>query len=260
MTIFTVHALPFMEQSRFARRPTDPIALAPDQFASENGLHAHHVTHAEGEVFLRNAEARSFRIVVLRKGAWKGPGQAVLTDPAGRIVQRLEFPREPVIFQRRVIEVLAASRGAYRLALHAPAAPSDRGGSIITWDIVTPQPMAAVLTTPAFQGLEYVTPRLFTKPQGDASQIEAELTGEGEGFKKAVLYDPDGQPAATLEVFVDLGDQGRSRYKLAADIPARHRDGVWSLSLQDVSMTRLTGLSPYFATSAAAFFRPDRPE
>jgi hypothetical protein len=260
MTIFTVHALPFIEQSGFVRRPSDPARITSELFASENGLHAHHITHAEGKVFLRSTEERAFRIVLVRKGAWKGPGHAVLADPAGRVVQRLEFPREPLIFQRRVLEVPAASRGTYRLALRSPAAPSDRGGSIITWDVVTPQPMPAVLTTPAFQGLEYVTPRLFTKPRGDAAKIELELTGEGEGFKKAVLYDPDGNPAATLEAFVDLGDKGRYEYHLTADIPPKHRDGIWSLSLQDVSMTKLPGLSPYFATSATGFFRPDRPE
>jgi hypothetical protein len=260
MTIFTVHALQFMEQGGFARRPADPIQIAADQFASENGLHAHHVPHPEGEVYLRSASEDAFKVVLVRKGAWKGPGHATLSDPSGGVVQRLEFPREAMIFQQRVIDVPRARPGTYRLALRAPAAPSDRGGSLITWDVVTSAPMPAVLATPAFQGLEYVTPRLFTKPKGDATKIELELTGEGEGFKKAVLYDPDGNSAATLEAFIDLGDKGRYEYKLTAEIPPRHRDGLWSIALQDVSLTKLGGFAAYFATSQAAFFRPDREE
>jgi hypothetical protein len=259
-TIFTVHALPFMEQSGLVQRPADPLRLTPAQFASENGLHAHHVPHSEGEVYLRSAGEEGFKIVLVRKGAWKGAGRARLSDPSGRVLETVEFPRAAVIWQRRVVPVPPGQAGAYRLALQAPPAPSDRGGSIITWDVVTSQPMPAVIVTPGFRGLEHVTPRLFTKPRGDAPNIELELTGEGEGFKKAVLYDPEGIPAATLEAFVDLGDPGRYVYKLSADIPPRHRDGLWSLSLQDVALTRLSGLSPYFATSPAAFFRPDRTE
>jgi len=102
-----------------------------------------------------------------------------------------------------------------------------------------------------------VRPRLITAADTDAARIELDLRAEGEGFKKAVLYDPAGQPAAVLERFVDLDDENRYSYKLAADIPAEHRAGLWSLELQDVAVVRLTGLVPYFATSPKAFFRPD---
>ncbi|MBI5385161.1 MAG: hypothetical protein HZA90_10795 [Verrucomicrobia bacterium] len=257
MTIFTVHALPFMEKSRFVQRPTDPVAISADQFASENGWFAHHVPHSEGEVYLRSDGESGFKFVLVRKGAWKAAAQADLLDPAGQRVRTLELPREALICQRRVVEVPRAAAGSYLLKLRSPPAPSDRGGSMITWDVVTTRPMPAVLTTPGFEGLEYVTPRLFTVPKADAAKIEIELAGEGEGFKKAVLHDPDGNPAATLEAFVDLGDPGRYAYKLSAEIPARHRDGIWSLSLQDVSLKKLSGLAPYFSTSRHAFFRPD---
>ena len=57
---------------------------------------------------------------------------------------------------------------------------------------------------------------------------------------------------------MDLADKGRYEYKLSAPVPAAQRDGLWSLALQDVSLSEAKGLAPYFATSPQAFFRPDR--
>ena len=159
------------------------------------------------------------------------------------------------MLQRQVLVATNAQPGTYLLQLRSPPVPSDHG-SWITWDVVTAQPTPTVLMTPRFVGLEYVTPRLFTVPKADASAIELTLVGEGEGFKKAVLCDPDGRAVATLARFVDLGDKGRFEYKLSAPVPPSQRNGLWSLTLQDVSLTEAQGLPPYFATSAQSFFSP----
>ena len=74
--------------------------------------------------------------------------------------------------------------------------------------------------------------------------------------------DPAAEPRTWIvgatEAFVDLGDNGRYTYKLTATVPAGHRNGIWRLSLQDIALDKLSGLAPFFSTSAAAFFRPDR--
>jgi hypothetical protein len=195
----------------------------------------------------------------VRKGAWKAAGQAELRDPAGKIAAHIEFPRTSAIWQRELITINTPTPGAWRLAMSAPQVGNGRGGAYITWDVATSRPMPAVLATENHAGLEFVTPRLFTVPRSLENKIEIELVGEGEGFKSAVLYDPEGQAAGILEAFVDLGDQGQHVYKLAANIPPRFAEGLWSLSLQDVAISKLTGLAPYFSTSRAAFFQPDRP-
>lgn len=258
MTIFTVHALPFMEQAGLARRPMPPLNLSAQQLASDCGLHGHHLPQAQAELYLHCPDSNGFRLVLVRKGAWTGPGQATLWDPAGQPVARLQFEREPVLFQRQELMVAPSIRGTYRLTLQAPVIKAERTGSMITWDVVTARPMPAVFALPGFEGLERVTPRLFAAAEDDAAQIDLELRAEGEGFKKAVIYEPTGQPAAVLERFIDLGDANPYTYKLSARVPARHQAGLWSLVLQDVSVVRLTGLLPYFATSSNAFFRPDR--
>jgi hypothetical protein len=297
-TIFTVHTLPFLEQSGLitdggtgraatsrapfrgapaeapdafvtpaergrlvaARRVPPPHALnlTAAQFATENGLHVHHVPAGEGDIWLKVDSTEPLQLALIRKGVWKAGATAALYDPAGHPVKEWKLPREGKIWQRDVFTVNPKSPGAYRLALRSTSVANVKSGSYVTWDVATSRAIPAVIQTPALAGLQLVTPYLFTMPRGDSDKIELELVGEGEGFKKAIVYDPEGHVAGTMEAFVDLGDTGRYTYKLSTAIPPRHRDGIWSISLQDVSMTKLTGLLPYFATSQQAFFRPDR--
>ena len=198
-------------------------------------------------------------LVIIRKGAWKGAGEATVLDPVGNVSARLEFPAETVVFQRRMFTATNAQPGAWLLKLRGASAPNqERGGSLITWDVVTPRPTPAVMATPRFAGMQYVTPRLYTVPKDGATKIELTLVGEGEGFKKAVLCDPAGRAVATLAKFVDLDDKGRYEYKLSAPVPEGQRGALWSLTLQDVALGAADGLAPYFATSPQSFFRPDR--
>ena len=143
--------------------------------------------------------------------------------------------------------------------LSSIAAANVKGESFITWDVVTSKPKAAVFSVPDFEGLHHVTPSLYTMPRGDGTNVVVEVVGEGEGFKKVSIVDPDDNVAGSMEAFIDLGDKGRYPYKARAVIPFQHRNGLWKVSLQDVSLVRLTGLAPYFSTSARAFFQPDKP-
>jgi hypothetical protein len=238
-------------------KPKDPLNLTASQFASENGMHVHHIPSGEGELYLRVNSVEPFQLALVRKGVWKSEASAGLYDPAGKLVREWKLPRESRIWQREAFTVKPEMRGVYRLALRSASVQNVKSGSYITWDIATSRPLPAVMQIPDFAGLQFVTPYLFTTPRGHADKIELELVGEGEGFKKAVVYDPDGNVAGTMEGFIDLGDTGRYSYKLAARIPPEHRAGIWKISLQDVSLAKLTGLKPYFSTSYGAFFEPE---
>jgi hypothetical protein len=133
-----------------------------------------------------------------------------------------------------------------------------KGGSFVTWDIATSRPTPAVFSTSSHEGLQFVTPYLYCMPKGDSDVIQVDLVGEGEGFKKAVIYDPDGKVAGRMEAFIDLGDKGRYHYSASAKIPAEHMSRLWRISLQDVSAYQISGVTPYFSTSAQGFFQPDK--
>jgi hypothetical protein len=254
-TIFTAHTLPFLEKSGLVTKPKDALNLIAEQFASENGMHVHHVPAGEGSLFFKVDSMEPFQLALIRKGAWKSEASAALYDPAGKVVKEWQLPRESKIWQREIHSMHPKLRGTYRLALRSPSVETVKSGSYVTWDIATSRAIPAVMQTPDFSGLQFVTPYLFTTPRGDTDRIELELAGEGEGFKKAVVFDPDGNVAGTMEAFVDLGDTNRYTYKLSAPIPPQYRDNIWRLSLQDVSLVKLTGLSPYFSTSTSSFFR-----
>jgi rhamnogalacturonyl hydrolase YesR len=257
-TIFTVHALPFMAQGGFLPKPERPLSLTPEQFSTQNGLYAHHLPGGEAELYLQNQSSQPFDVVIIRKGAWKASGSATLYDPEGKPVAHLDFPKEVALWQRKSIPVNPKLKGAYRLAMRSPSVSNVKGGSFVTWDVVTSEPMRAVFSTPNHEGLQFVTPYLFCLPSGDTDSIQLELTGEGEGFKKAVIIDPDGKVAGSMEAFIDLGDKGRYQYKAFAKIPAPHSTRLWKISLQDVSASKITGVTPYFSTSEQSFFQPDR--
>ena len=255
-TIFTMHALPFIATSSLLPKADLPLVLTPAQFATENGLYAHHLPSGDADLYL-DGGAEPFTLAIVRKGAWKGAGTALLYDSHGSAVRKLEFPKEGALWQRKAFAV-RPGQGPLRLVLRSTTVSNVKGGSFVTWDVVTSRPMPAVFSLPNYEGLHLVTPQLFTVPQGGSAKIELELTGEGEGFKKAVIYDPQGNVAASLEAFIDLGDTGRYHYRVSASILPEQMNGLWSLSLQDVTATRITGLSPYFATSKRSFFRPDK--
>ena len=61
-----------------------------------------------------------------------------------------------------------------------------------------------------------------------------------------------------MEAFINLGDKGRYQYKASAKIPPPYSNRLWKISVQDVSATRISGVTPYFSTSEKAFFQPDR--
>ncbi|MCX8157971.1 MAG: glycoside hydrolase family 127 protein [Verrucomicrobiae bacterium] len=257
-TIFTVHALPFMERTGLVQRPPRSFKLSASQFATENGLHARHVPAGSGELYFKLSHSAPLELMLIRKGAWKAPAEARLYDPAGRLLAHTAFPATNAVWQREFLRVPQPAPGTWRLALDAPQMPNVRAGSFITWDVISAQPLPAVLLTPQFAGLEFLHPRLYTVPAAGATNIVITLAAEGEGFKKAVLSDPAGRPAGVLEAFVDLGDAGRYVYTLQAPIPPAHTRGLWSLQLQDVSVVNVQGLAPYFATQPAAFFNPER--
>lgn len=259
-TIFTVHALPFMRQAGFVKRGGHEFKLSPKQFASENGMYAKHLPNSAGEIYFWNGSTEPLHLAIIRKGAWKGPGTAMLYGEDGTMLRKLEFKKEVSVWQRSTIEFNPLAKGTYRIVLDSPYMQNERGGSHITWDIVGSRPITSVVRSEGNRHLDFMTPGLFAESRSDTDRIEIELSAEGEGFKKAVLYDPEGRVAATTENFVDLGDKNKYFYKLTAKVLAEHAGKLWQLRLEEVDVVKLTGLHPYFSTTKENYFRPERPD
>ncbi len=192
-TIFTVHALPFMARSGFFPKTERPLNLTPEQFSSDNGFYVHHLPAGEAGLFLRNTTQEPLDIVIIRKGAWKSSASAVVYGPSGKTVGQVNFPKDPVVWQRKVVSLSPSEHGTYRVELKSETQKNAKGGSYVTWDVATSRPVAGVFNTARNEGLQFVTPYLFAKARPGASKISIDLIGEGEGFKKATIFDPTGR-------------------------------------------------------------------
>jgi hypothetical protein len=253
-TIFTVHALPFLARSGLVKPPEHPLKLTAEQFSSGENLHARHLPNATGAIYLDFSGADSHRLVIVRKGAWKASGEAKLYAPDGQLLQTLPFPKEVTVWQRKEMVAPAGQRGVYRLELKSERVLNSKGGSYVTWDVANAEPTRSVFTTEDFAGLEFATPFLYFLPDPNAEKIELEFTAEGEGFKKASIIDPDGVVAGATEAFIDLGDKSRYSYKVTAPIAENQRGKLWSLSLLDARVTKISGIKPWFSTSPLSYF------
>ena len=258
-TIFTVHALPFMRQAGFVKAPSRSLNLTPQQFASENGGYAKHLPNSSGEIYLQNDSKAPLNLAIIRKGAWKGPGQALLYGPDGAIIRKLEFPKEITVWQRNILEFQELPLGTYRLTMEAPYVENERGGSQITWDVASSRRLKGLLQSAGNRHLDFVTPSLFTQARPDTGKIEIELSAQGEGFKKAVLYDPAGKVAANTENFIDLGDKKKYYYKISAKVPPEYAGKLWQLRLEEADVVKITGLLPYFSATRDNYFQPEKP-
>lgn len=259
-TIFTMHALPFVAQTDLIPNPDSLLNLTPDQFSTDNSMQAHHLPNGEADFYFEHTNAPPFHLVLVRKGAWKGGGSATLSTPSGQTVERIEFPNTNALWQRRVIPVPRAGSdsGAWHLALRSTTTVNAKGGSFVTWDVATATPKRAVFSLPNFEGLHQVTPHLYTVPAGASTNVTLNLSGEGEGFKKAVIFNPEGVAVGSMQAFIDLGDKESYQYTATATIPARQTSGLWRISLQDVTLRSLSGLLPYFSTSKESYFPLDQ--
>ena len=93
-----------------------------------------------------------------------------------------------------------------------------------------------------------LTPENFESDIPDIAWETEEVTVEGEE-RRRIHFCP------LAKAFIDLGDKAQYKYHVSADIPPRHREGLWRVFLQEVSVEDMKGLSPFFGTSKGSFFR-----
>lgn len=104
-----------------------------------------------------------------------------------------------------------AGGGPYRIEL--------KSADTRAWDLITSQPVRRVFHTPTWKDLESLTPRVYFRLRPGAKEVRLTLEADGERFKGAVLYDPQGIPVTVTERFVEYGDTKHHQYELKAAVP-----------------------------------------
>jgi iron(II)-dependent oxidoreductase len=219
-----------MERSLF---PGDPLELDLDP---ESWWYLRPLA-TEAEMIIRAHEPGAQLAIVL-EGA--DPGRVDVLDESGRVVQLIDLnaPRQAVHCRGTTLP----DAGTYRLRL---AASSERA-----WQVHGDGDSAACLVAPVLEDVESLYPRAYGSVRSGAEEIKLTFEIEGEGFHRAVLFDPQGNPAASVEQFIGFEDFGRYRMELTA--PVTDTSGPWSLEVYEARVVAQEGFLPYWAASPEA--------
>jgi hypothetical protein len=212
----------------------------------EDGLRRHHLRAAGGTLYLEPLQAKSPVELTLLRHIGTSPASIRAYDLTGKLLLKEELPATGETID--AVKIVLRSGGPYRIEL--------KSADTRAWDLITTQPVRRVFHTPTWKELEALTPRVYFRLKPGAKEVRLTLEADGEGFKGAVLYSPQGNPAAVTEQFVEYGDTKHHQYELKAAAPGAQLGGLWSLDLQQVSVSRAEGIQPYVSTHPAAFFIP----
>jgi hypothetical protein len=201
---------------------------------------------SSGVLYLQAVDSKRPVDLVLLRHAGLSPASVRVLDANGRLAasRSLEATGEPLQYAR----LRFGPGGPYRVELESRETRA--------WDLITAEPARRVFHVPAWKHLEALTPRLYFRTAPGARQIRLRFEAEGEGFKGAVVYDPRGNVTGLLSQFIEYDDTKHHSYDLAVSVREGSESGLWSLDLQDVSVSRAEGMTPYVSTSPAAYFIP----
>jgi hypothetical protein len=199
----------------------------------------------EVEVFLQ-AGSQPAPVLVIREGL--ASGTVELFDETAKLVRTVELTKADGFFEPAALS-LPADGQIYRLRLTS--------GRAHGWEVQHDRNCRLTAYDPAHLQLPELLPRAYGFLQDGAKEVKVRLEATGEGFHMATLYDPSGQPVATVRRFVDFEDPGRYELELKASVSGE--TAAWSLELCNLRVLSIEGMERYWATSADDLFNPERP-
>ena len=144
---------------------------------------------------------------------------------------------------------LRGDGGLFRLRLTS--------GDAYGWQVHRDQSARMTVVDAAGQQLPQMLPRAVGFLREGAKEVKIRLEATGEGFHMAALYNPAGQPVATVRHFIDFQDPGRYELELKAPVSGDTRG--WALEMCNLKVLSVDGLLPYWADDEGELFNPERP-
>lgn len=201
--------------------------------------------NADAEVFLRTMDGNA-PVLVIREGL--AEGKVELFDTAGKLMQSVSLENTSDYFEPAAL-VLPAGKSLYRLRLSSNKAYG--------WQVQSDHRVRMTVFDPAGVHLQQLFPQAVGFLREGAKEVKIRLEAMGEGFHMATLYNPAGQPVATVRHFIDFQDPGRYELELKAPVSGGARG--WSLELCNLKVLSIEGLLPYWAAAEKELFNPERP-
>ena len=178
----------------------------PDSLPDPATWKATRFRNAEVEVCLQPAGQKPAPVMVIREGL--AEGRAELTDGTGRTMHVFELRDTTRFFEAAVF--MLTDQDTCRLRL--------TGAKVKGWQIQYDATARMTVYDPSCVQLPYLFPRAYGHLIDGAKEVKVRVEARGEGFHSVTLYDPAGNPAATVRHFVDFQDPGRYELELKAPV------------------------------------------
>ncbi len=199
----------------------------------------------DAEVFL-HVRDRPAPILIVREGL--AEGRVELFDGAGKTLQNVSLKETSNYFEPAMLH-LPGGGGLFRLRLTS--------GNAFGWQVHRDRSARMTVVDAAGQHLPQLLPRAVGFLREGTKEVKIRLEAMGEGFHTATLYDPAGQPVATVRHFVDFQDPGRYELELKALVSGD--PSGWAVELCNLKVLSIEGMLCYWATDLTELFNPERP-
>ncbi|MBC7329769.1 hypothetical protein H5T88_05345 [bacterium] len=164
-------------------------------------------------------------------------GKAILYNEKGAIVKKVGLGGEKLF--KSVNFKLA--KGKWKVVL--------LGEESAIWEVHYDKRITPTIYDPSFSQLANIYPRANCVVREGARQIRIKMKAKGEGFHKAIIYDPKGRLAGVVEKFIELGDENTYDMEVKVEVDKGIQKEGWGIEIYECEVTEVEGLSPFLYPS-----------
>jgi hypothetical protein len=170
-------------------------------------------------------------VLIVLEGLNKG--KVILYNVRGAIVKQVELGGER-LFKGVNFKL---DKGKWRVVL--------QGGEAAIWEVHYDKRITPMIYDPSFSQLANIYPRAYCVVKEGATQLKIKLKAKGEGFHKALIYDPKGRLAGAVEKFIDLGDESSYEIEIGVNLDERIKKEGWGIEIYNCEVLEVEGLLPF---------------
>lgn len=161
-------------------------------------------------------------------------GEVAVYDKKEKLLKKYELIGDKM-FKRVTISI----KGETKVILSSPEKA--------VWEVHYDKGTELKIYDPKFINLPYIYPRAYCALKRGAKQIRLKLKMEGEGFHKAIIYEPRGRIVSVGEKFIDLGDTNIYEMEIRAPLKEGEPREGWAIELYGCDVLEAEGLSPFLS-------------
>ncbi|MGB9607550.1 MAG: hypothetical protein ACPL7E_03330, partial [bacterium] len=217
----------------FAGKHKSPLLLEGNFSLEEEGWRFLRLNSEQLEI---NLQGKGNVLAVLEG---LGEGEVILYDAKGRVAEKVKLKDEK-LFKGVNFQL---GGGKWRLIL--------RGSKRAIWELHYDKGILPIIYDPSFSQLPAIYPKANCVLKEGAREIRILLRAKGEGFHKALVYDPSGHLVSAVEKFIDLGDTNSYVMEIKVVLEKGGKREGWGIEIYDCEVLEVDGLKPFLFPAEA---------